>query len=207
VCVQTLLPVRCAVHAQCVSLHTGPIRRVIRSAGCRGARLLVWLILKDRVQPSFIAGVREGRVRFVICGLPQVGAAVACPDAKVICTVSRRFPFNTVCLPLSYSGNSGVNGVSYRGCQRETLGVDCRWFHHVLHPVAVDDGSRKPERAGKQAFPFDTACLPLGYSGIPGVNGVSYRGNAGARRSSSTTAPTRYCRSVHPPQWATKCGP
>jgi hypothetical protein len=25
--------------------------------GCRGARLLVWLILNDRVQPSFIAGV------------------------------------------------------------------------------------------------------------------------------------------------------
>jgi hypothetical protein len=25
--------------------------------GCTGARLLVWLILKDRVQPSFIAGV------------------------------------------------------------------------------------------------------------------------------------------------------
>ena len=26
-------------------------------AGCRGARLLVWLILNDRVQPSFVAGV------------------------------------------------------------------------------------------------------------------------------------------------------
>jgi len=25
--------------------------------GCRGARLLVWLILNDRVQPSLIAGV------------------------------------------------------------------------------------------------------------------------------------------------------
>ena len=25
--------------------------------GCRGARLVVWLILNDRVQPSFIAGV------------------------------------------------------------------------------------------------------------------------------------------------------
>jgi hypothetical protein len=31
--------------------------------GCRGARLLVWLILNDRVLPSFIAGVyREGRL-------------------------------------------------------------------------------------------------------------------------------------------------
>jgi hypothetical protein len=27
--------------------------------GCRGARLLVWLILNDRVQPSLIAGVRK----------------------------------------------------------------------------------------------------------------------------------------------------
>jgi len=30
---------------------------VINITGCRGARLLVWLILNDRVQPSFIAGV------------------------------------------------------------------------------------------------------------------------------------------------------
>jgi hypothetical protein len=28
--------------------------------------------------------------------------------------VSRRFPFNTGCLPLRHSGNPGVNGVSYR---------------------------------------------------------------------------------------------
>jgi hypothetical protein len=36
----------------------------------------------------------------------------------LLCLVSRRFPlipFNTDCLLLSYSGNSGVNGVSYRG--------------------------------------------------------------------------------------------
>ena len=30
---------------------------VINITGCRGARLLVWLILNDRVQPSCIAGV------------------------------------------------------------------------------------------------------------------------------------------------------
>ena len=29
--------------------------------GCRGASLLVWLILKDRVQPSLIAGVGGNR--------------------------------------------------------------------------------------------------------------------------------------------------
>jgi hypothetical protein len=29
----------------------------VLDTGCRGARLLVWLILNDRVQPSFIAGV------------------------------------------------------------------------------------------------------------------------------------------------------
>jgi hypothetical protein len=53
-----------SVHHVHVHTHTGDIRRVIRSAGnlfdtgCKGARLLVWLILDDRVQPSlFIAGV------------------------------------------------------------------------------------------------------------------------------------------------------
>jgi hypothetical protein len=30
---------------------------VANITGCRGARLLVWLILNDRVQPSLIAGV------------------------------------------------------------------------------------------------------------------------------------------------------
>ena len=29
------------------------------NTGCRGARLLAWLILNDRVQPSLIAGVRD----------------------------------------------------------------------------------------------------------------------------------------------------
>jgi hypothetical protein len=33
-------------------------------------------------------------------------------------------PSKTVCVPLSYSGNPGVSGVSDRGlCERETLGV------------------------------------------------------------------------------------
>jgi hypothetical protein len=35
---------------------------VINTIGCRGARLLVWLILNDRTQPSLIAGVW-------VCGL------------------------------------------------------------------------------------------------------------------------------------------
>ena len=34
----------------------------VNITGCRGARLLVWLILNDRVQPSFIAGVLKVRV-------------------------------------------------------------------------------------------------------------------------------------------------
>jgi hypothetical protein len=41
--------------------------------GCRGARLLVWLILNDRVQPSFIAGVG-------VCSMPGGGGANM-PDA------------------------------------------------------------------------------------------------------------------------------
>jgi hypothetical protein len=39
--------------------------------GCRGARLLVWLILNDRVQPSFIAGVEVCSLTAVACGQPQ----------------------------------------------------------------------------------------------------------------------------------------
>ena len=30
-------------------------------------------------------------------------------------------------------------------------------------------------------YPFDTGCLPLSYSGDPGVNGVSHRGANGKR--------------------------
>ena len=35
--------------------------------------------------------------------------------------VRRRVPFDTVCLPLSYSGNPGVNGVSHRGVHGKRL--------------------------------------------------------------------------------------
>ena len=42
--------------------------------GCRGARLLVWLILNDRVQPSLIAGVYD-----LLWPRPQAAAAPAAP--------------------------------------------------------------------------------------------------------------------------------
>jgi hypothetical protein len=46
--------------------------------GCRGARLLVWLILNDRVQPSFIAGVTAAALRMAVLVLtPNVAAPYA----------------------------------------------------------------------------------------------------------------------------------
>jgi hypothetical protein len=39
----------------------------------------------------------------------------------------------------------------------------------------------------KQAFPFKTGYLPLNYSSNPGVNGVSYRGNARGRAARTTS--------------------
>jgi len=40
--------------------------------------------------------------------------------------VSRRFPFNTGCLPLNYRSNPGVNGVSDRGNARGSDGRSTR---------------------------------------------------------------------------------
>ena len=66
-------------------------------------------------------------------------------------------PFDTGCLPLDYSGNPGVNGVSDRG--------DIMDSHSSL----------------SDTHPVDTGCLPLSYSGDPGVNGVSHRGVSSGR--------------------------
>ena len=64
--------------------HTGDIRRAIRSAGCR-SRLLVWLILKDRVQPSFIAGVGRWHTT-------QSYLGSGCGEAASACSPPQRSP-------------------------------------------------------------------------------------------------------------------
>jgi hypothetical protein len=58
----------------------------VLDTGCRGARLLVWLVLNDRVQPSFIAGVRMRNpvchtVRVPMCARANTGrrTAAGCP--------------------------------------------------------------------------------------------------------------------------------
>jgi hypothetical protein len=64
---------------------------VINITGCRGARLLVWLILNDRVQPSLIAGVRRCVYRdpckvhtpYAIKYLTGRGACMATPSCKI----------------------------------------------------------------------------------------------------------------------------
>jgi drug/metabolite transporter (DMT)-like permease len=66
------------------------------------------------------------------------------------CMVGERFPLNTGCLPLSYSGNPGVNGVSDRdgNRKRETLGADSQQSrrHGVgrdgRHSLLVWEGER-----------------------------------------------------------------
>ena len=95
--------------------------------GCRGAGLLAWLILNDRLQPSFTAGVgvcaaayRDGcgHTDTPSCKVHSVYRYTYMPylTARGVRVSS---PFDTGCSPLSYSGNPGVNGVSDReGCGR-----------------------------------------------------------------------------------------
>jgi hypothetical protein len=45
---------------------------------------------------------------------------------------------------------------------------------------------------GAKAFPFKTGCLPLSYSGNPGVDGVSYRVQTGTPVVATTSTP-RHC--------------
>ena len=47
--------------------------------------------------------------------LDWVAAEKQPPATGPAWAVTRRYPFDTVCLPLSCSGNPGVNGESYRG--------------------------------------------------------------------------------------------
>jgi hypothetical protein len=126
-------------------------------------------------------------------------------------------PFDTGCLPLSYSGNPGVNGVSYREGFGSNLGGRCKTVvvatispsvlcaeetHSTLQyaqrahgienkPVSSmrmimapnmmglpmsSPGKHAPPAGAQVDYPFDAGCLPLNYSGNPGVNGVSHRG-------------------------------
>ena len=66
------------------------------------------------------------------------------------------YPFNTACLPLTYTGNPGVHGVSHRG------GTQC-----VDGRVHQEGGIGLREACGIN--PFNPRCLPLNPSSTPGV--------------------------------------
>jgi hypothetical protein len=79
-------------------------------------------------------------------------------------------PFDTGCLPLSYSGNPGVNGVSYRGVNGEVLTWrDCRFHDGALQTVYP--GTPYTQTLYPQVHPFRTETVrsPLSCSGDPGV--------------------------------------
>jgi len=109
--------------------HTGPIRRVIQGAcvfdtGCRGACLLVWLILNDRVQPSFIAGVvweerhvppcKHSYCVYTAC-LTGRGAQQGKGVVPGIYIVPGR--------PCIYTGRPCTNGASHREGRQQGKGV------------------------------------------------------------------------------------
>ena len=64
------------------------------------------------------------------------------------------FPVNSVCLPLSYSGNPGVNDVSYRGGCMACLLVD----------QAASDGDEKTAQAQYRRL---VACHPCEIHRLP----------------------------------------
>ena len=68
--------------------------------------------------------------------------------------------------------NGGLVPDAVRGTSHRPLLHVSDWAPTIMNLLTgVDMGA-----AGKKAFPFHTGCLPLSYSGNPGVNGVSYRG-------------------------------
>jgi hypothetical protein len=74
-------------------------------------------------------------------------------DASAAGAGARAFPvdhpFNTICLPLSYSGNPGVNGESDRGgCPRETpaAAAEDGWDDDDTMPVPCRTVSRTKQK-------------------------------------------------------------
>ena len=72
--------------------------------GCRGARLLAWLILNARVQPSFIAGVYarnqlDGRQRS-ICTVPMEYVGRLLVTLREASLLGTRCLVHTVCLAI-----------------------------------------------------------------------------------------------------------
>jgi hypothetical protein len=90
-------------------------------------------------------------------------------------------PFNTVWLPLSYSGNPGLQWRISQGGR----GVGCagRPAAAAGTPLAPGGGRGLQPQLGLPSAPLPrpvgTGCLPLSCSGNPGVNGVSHRGLIG----------------------------
>ena len=83
---------------------------------------------------------------------------------------------NTGGLPLNCSGNPGVDGASHRGVMGTCGAISApssssrppsgAYFMTPPHRLAASF----PPPPGCRTHPFNTGCLPLSYSGNPGVN-------------------------------------
>jgi hypothetical protein len=90
--------------------------------GCRGTRLLVWLILNDRVQPSFIAGV--------YCQIERGGALSSVRRAS---TPAERRPAEPYPLPSPGSGwLLRSSTVQHRPCS-----LFVQLIEHLGHACAI----------------------------------------------------------------------
>ena len=93
-----------------------------------------------------------------VCGWLAAGDAT-----HQVSRLPRSYPFKQVCLPLIYSGISGVNEESYRG----VIGKRTR----ESAKAAGDEIPPEPRFSDSaMGTPFKPGCLPLSYSGNPGVN-------------------------------------
>ena len=91
---------------------------------------------------------------------------------------STQYPFNTGCLPLSYHGSPGVS--NWRILQGWVRTGNARKNRPSL-PCSCSQCTLPPSLGYAGLFrlhPFKTVCLPLSYSGNPGVHGVYLTGRA-----------------------------
>ena len=89
-----------------------PIRRLLQVCPCRPfdtGSLFLSTVFQYISSTGFGVLQRTGNFLLQVANLP-----ISCPSSNVACR-----PFDSGCLPLGYSGNPGVNGVSHReGCVR-----------------------------------------------------------------------------------------
>jgi hypothetical protein len=116
--------------------------------GYRGARLLVWLILNDRVRPSFIAGVRHA-------------IDVHCVSYREGCVCISAPPFKAVNLPL----------LQLRGkCVSQGGGATGTNLTYTMFPVKLQAAGYATHMVGSPHY------TPLPVRHLIQIQRVDYRG-------------------------------